>query len=183
MATSKSSGLSYQNDLMHSTFDREYLNIRDPARLPAGAKRKLLLSIRTAYTVLLSIALTYYLDFGVSGAYLAPIYSAISGGALFVGQWQGDMWRATYASPICGSIGVIIGIISWQIVPVQLILQFIALTWMNRISTWDRLPKVIGGVSIILGKIKLTLLIYDYTRAVLLYLFYLLVFLHHLVGY
>ena len=152
MAKREPSGLSYQDDLMHKVFDREYLNIKETAHLPAGAKRKFLLSIRTAYTVLLSIALTYYVDFGVSGAYLAPIYSAISGGALYVGQWQGDMWRATYAAPICGSIGVVIGLISWKILSVQLILQFIALTWMNRISSWDRLPKVIGGVSIILGK-------------------------------
>ena len=141
------------NDIIHNhaEFDREYLNIRDHSRLPASARRKFLLSIRTAYTVLLSISLTYFLDFGTSGAYLAPIYSAISGGSLYVGQWQGDMWRALYASPICGSIGVVIGLISYKIIPLQLLLQFIALTWMNRISIWDRLPKVIGGVSIILG--------------------------------
>ena len=142
---------SYQDDLAHAAFDRDYLNIRNPGFLSATAKRKFVLSIRTAYTVLLCITLTYYLDFGSSGAYLAPIYSAISGGSLYVGQWQGDMWRSVYATPICGGIGVIIGLVSAEIIPLQLILQFIALTWMNRISAWDRLPKVIGGVSMILG--------------------------------
>lgn len=151
MRKAEPSTFSYHDDLVHTAFDRDYLNIRNPALLPATARRKFLLSIRTAYTVLLCIALTYYLDFGASGAYLAPIYSAISGGSLYVGQWQGDMWRSIYATPICGGIGVVIGLVSWRIMPLQLVLQFIALTWMNRISFWDRLPKVIGGVSIILG--------------------------------
>ena len=142
---------SYQDDLAHTAFDRDYLNIRNPAFLSATARRKFLLSIRTAYTVLICITLTYYLDFGASGAYLAPIYSAISGGSLYVGQWQGDLWRSVYATPICGGIGVIIGMLSYHIVPLQLIMKFIAINWMNRISAWDRLPKVIGGVSMILG--------------------------------
>jgi hypothetical protein len=76
---------SYHGDLMHTVFDREYLNIIKQPRLPATVKRKITLSLRTAYTVCLCIALTYYLDFGSSGAYLAPIYSAISGGSLYVG--------------------------------------------------------------------------------------------------
>lgn len=151
MAASKLSASHTHEVFTHTAFDRDYLNIRNPGLLPASARRKFLLSIRTAYTVMLCIALTYYLDFGQSGSYLAPIYSAISGGSLYVGQWQGDMWRAIYSALICGGIGVFIGLFTWHIIPLQLILQFIALTWMNRISSWDRLPKVIGGVSIILG--------------------------------
>jgi hypothetical protein len=82
----RNGSFSYHGDLMHTTFDREYLNVKKQPRLPSAVKRKITLSLRTAYTVCLCIALTYYLDFGSSGAYLAPIYSAISGGSLYIGM-------------------------------------------------------------------------------------------------
>ena len=76
---------------------------------PNSSKKKASNGIRCAYTTLLCILATYYFDFGFPGAYIAPISSTISASAVYIGQWQSDLWKVTYSSLIFGMIGVVIG--------------------------------------------------------------------------
>lgn len=132
----------------HALFDRRQL-LR--ARLPATTRKKFLSSYRTAYTTLITIVLTYYWEFGSSSAtYVGPLLSAISGVDSYFGQWQNDFWKIIYSSVFGSAIGVAIGY-TWHFYYVQIILMFVALTWANRNSLWDRLGKIIAALGIVLG--------------------------------
>ena len=72
------------------------------AHLPSITRRKFEIACRTSYTSLLCISLIYIAkpSFGPSG-FLAPIVSAVSSGSLYFGAWAGDLWKVTYAVPLC----------------------------------------------------------------------------------
>ena len=153
----------------HTSFDHRS---SARARLPATTQKKFFASYRTAYTTLICIIVTHYWKLGGTATYVAPLLSAISGGAPYFGQWQGDMWKVTYGGVIGSAVGVLIGL-SWNYNYVQVILLFVALTWSNRISLWDRLGKVIAAIGIVLGNIThLQCLFHHFGLAVILRLIF-----------
>ena len=81
---------------------------------------------------------------------MGPLLSAISGVDAYFGQWQNDFWKVVYASVFGNVIGLAIGY-AYRYNYVQIILLFLALTWVNRISLWDRLGKIVGALSVLLG--------------------------------
>ena len=138
-------------DSEHALFDRRWLH---RSRLPITTRKKFLSSYRTAYTTLVTILIAHYWQFGSSSAtYVAPLLSAISGVDAYFGQWQNDFWKIVYASAFGSAIGLVIGY-SYHYYYVQIVLLFFALTWINRISLWDRLGKIIGALSLLLGTVK-----------------------------
>ena len=94
--------------------------------LPSITRRKFEIACRTSYTSLLCISLMYInmSSFGPSG-FLAPVVSAVSSGSLYFGAWAGDLWKITYAVPLCSIAGVIAGFVSWENPVLQLFLLFI----------------------------------------------------------
>ena len=133
----------------HTLFDRRY---HYRAHLPASTYKKFLASYRTAYTTLINIILASYILYGGTAAtYVGPLLSAISGGNAYFGQWQNDAWKVAYAAAIGGALGVPIGY-AWHYNYIQIIVMFSLLTWVNRLSLWDRLGKIIGALGILLGK-------------------------------
>lgn len=132
----------------HALFDRRWLH---RSRLPTSTRKKFLSSYRTAYTTLITIFIAHYWEFGSSSAtYVGPLLSAISGVDAYFGQWQNDFWKVVYASVFGNVIGLAIGY-AYRYNYVQIILLFLALTWVNRISLWDRLGKIVGALSVLLG--------------------------------
>lgn len=143
-------GESFKNS-EHALFDRRWLH---RSRLPTTTRKKFLSSYRTAYTTLITIFIAHFWEFGSSSAtYVAPLLSAISGVDAYFGQWQNDFWKVVYTSVFGSVIGLAVGY-SYQYNYVQIILLFFALTWINRTSLWDRLGKIIGALSLLLGKVK-----------------------------
>ena len=135
----------------HTLFDQRYYQ---RARLPGTTYKKLLASYRTAYTTLITILITSYFPFGgVAATYVAPLLSAISGGSAYFGQWQNDAWKLVYSSTVGSALGVAIGY-AWHFSYIQIIVMFATLTWVNKLSLWDRLGKIIGSLGILLGKDK-----------------------------
>ena len=135
----------------HTLFDQRD---HQRARLPGTTYKKLLASYRTAYTTLMTIIITSNFPFGGAAAtYVAPLLSAISGGSAYFGQWQNDAWKILYSSTIGSALGVVIGY-AWHYNYLQIIVLFVTLTWVNRLSLWDRLGKIIGSLGILLGKKK-----------------------------
>ena len=131
----------------HASF---YTRNNSRARIPVTVQKKILAAYRTAYTTLICIIVISNYKFGGSATYVSPLLAAISGGSAYFGQWQNDAWKVTYAATLGSAIGAAIGF-SWHYNYVQIILLFIALTWSNRISLWDRLGKIIAAIGIVLG--------------------------------
>lgn len=126
------------------------------AHLPATTRGRILSSYRTAYTTLITIVLSYYWEFGSeSGTYVAPLLAAISGLDCYFGQWQKDYWKVVYCAAIGNALGVAVGY-SWRHYYLQIILMFIALTWVSRVSLWDRLGKIVASLGVLLGSSGLT---------------------------
>ena len=139
------------------------------ARLPSITRRKFEIACRTSYTSLLCISLLYIANpyFGPSG-FLAPIVSAVSASSLYYGAWAGDLWKVTYAAPLCRLIllcfdfyclpnvflytrfyslflysiaGIIAGYVSWENAVLQLFLLFVGMiTNPYRYLTYSCLP-------------------------------------------
>lgn len=136
----------------HALFDQRHLY---RARLPATTYKKFLASYRTAYTTLVTLILSYYWLFGgVAATYVGPLLSAISGAVAYFGQWQNDMWKVVYSAAIGSAIGVGLGY-GYPHPSLQIVTMFIALVWVNRLSLWDRLGKIIGALGILLGELPL----------------------------
>ena len=120
--------------------------------LPATTQRKFTNAFRTAYASLVCIVLLYldWEGFGQSG-FIVVVCAAIAAAALYVGQWQSDIWKVTYSCPLCSIIGVLLGSISSNSLSLQLVFLFVGMTVVNQVSCWDRLPKVVGGLGFVLG--------------------------------
>jgi hypothetical protein len=120
--------------------------------LPATTQRKFTNAFRTAYASGLCIILRYYDwdGFGASG-YILVVCAAIAAAALYVGQWQSDLWKLTYACLLCGIVGLVLGNLSTNYVPLQMVLLFVGMTVINQVSLWDHLAKVVGGLGYVLG--------------------------------
>jgi hypothetical protein len=124
--------------------------------MTASIKKKLLASYRTMYTTLICIVVINAYKFGGTATYVSALLSAISASSAYFGQWQIDCWKVLYAAFFGAAIGVPIGYV-WQYNYLSVILLFISLTWLYRISYWDRLAKVICGLGLVLGALYPTL--------------------------
>ena len=115
-------------------------------------RRRLELGFRSAYSSALCLLLLNFVSFGGALTYIAPVLSVISN-PLFVGHWLDTMWQVTY-SAVIGSISGTLIAYSWTVdINLMLFLLFIALTAINRVSCWERVPKVIGSLTCMLSAV------------------------------
>lgn len=123
-----------------------------PVFISATFKKKILASYRTAYSVLISIVLINYYDVVPGISYVIPLLQAILAGYPYLGMWQNDCWKGIYSTIFGVIIGVMIGF-AHEYNYVVIILLLIVLTWVYRISLWDRLAQTIGALAILLGAV------------------------------
>ena len=119
-------------------------------KIVPSAQRKLSLGCRNAYSVGLCFLLSYYVPFAGSLSYFAPVVSVLWFSFTF-GENLERTWIAIYAGFIGTSLGTLIGYTSpypW----IQLILFFFTLTWINHLTVWDRMAKVLSIVTLSIFK-------------------------------
>lgn len=112
-----------------------------------SAQRKLSLGWRNAYSVGLCFLLSYYVPFGGSFSYFAPIVSVLWFSLTF-GENLERTWISVYAGFIGASLGTLIGYMR-QYPWIQLILLFLTLTWIHHLTVWNRMAKVLATIAIL----------------------------------
>ncbi len=120
-------------------------------RLSPKVTRSMEISIRMTWAVFLTMLFQYFWEWTSIIAYLSPIISVIAS-VLYFGFWQENALKATYGTIMGGSIGLGIGHLRDTKVAVVFLL-FVALAWSGSIPAWDRLPKVMFTLALLLGAI------------------------------
>lgn len=135
--------------LVHNALERSRLFMM--SKIPAKMREKMVTSMRTAWSLFLTLFITQYWQWSDVALYLSPTVSVISSSAYF-GLWQENVFKVTYCSMVCGAIGVIVGL-SYEMEELQIVLIFLFVFFVNRLPRWDRLMSLLGTLTFLLAAI------------------------------
>eukprot|EP01033_Poteriospumella_lacustris_P006124 gene6124-4399_t len=83
--------------------------------------------------------------------HVSAVLSIISS-VLYFGWWMMNFYKVIIATVVGGGLGILIGY-SYETKPLQLVLFFIASSWVNKMPGWDRSSMVLGTLAMILGSV------------------------------
>ena len=104
-------------------------------------------------TTLCLVIMNFYLWAGAL-TYISPALSVVSiSSATYFGHVLSSSWQVIYSTVLGALLGVATSY-TWNIsYSLQLTLLFISLTILNKVSTWERLAKVVGALSCLIAAI------------------------------
>ena len=115
------------------------------------SSRRLSFALKTSFTTLITLILVASPSLRWAGdfTYLSALFAPISSVHNF-GQWQVFAYEVLY-STISGAIMSAISSLVYTQKPLLLILLFLGLLWINRISIWPSRAKVFASFCYLLG--------------------------------
>ncbi|RYH30274.1 hypothetical protein EON65_05730 [archaeon] len=119
--------------------------------IPLKVRHQIKFSLRTAWSVFLTIMLMKWWEWSPIALYLSPVITIIAS-SMYFGLWQENFFNMSYGVIIGTAIGVLIGL-AYKITPLHIVLIFVALTWINRMPQWDRLTQILSSLSMMLGAV------------------------------
>eukprot|EP01031_Cornospumella_fuschlensis_P048882 gene48882-59857_t len=120
-----------------------------PFNFPLKLRHRIKFSLRTAWSVFLTIILMRWWEWSPIALYLSPVITIIAS-SMYFGLWQENFFNVSYGVIIGTSVGVLIGL-TFRLTPLHIVLIFLSLTWINRMPKWDRLTQILSSLSMMLG--------------------------------
>jgi hypothetical protein len=120
--------------------------------LGAGTRRRLQFACRTSYSVLLCWLLSGCWSWAGPLTYLSLAISIISA-TMYFGLWQSNTWKIMYSSFFGSFSGAVVSL-TWPSPALFVLLFFLGIVALNKISLWDQFAKIIGGLCFVISALS-----------------------------